>query len=52
MLELVKAQYASMGQTITANASVKIGVYQPIMLATGIVSSMCSSLQQSLLALQ
>ena len=39
VLELVKAQYALMGQQIEASASVKIGVYQPIMLATGIVST-------------
>lgn len=39
LLEAVKAQYALMGQTIEASASVKIGVYQTIMLATGIVSS-------------
>lgn len=40
LLELMKAQYALMGQTIEASASVKIGVYQPIMLATGIVSAL------------
>ena len=40
LLQLMKDQYALMGQTIEASASVKIGVYQPIMLATGIVSAL------------
>ncbi|MGN0787658.1 MAG: hypothetical protein ACI4L6_01145 [Candidatus Onthoplasma sp.] len=40
IMEAVKAQYAAMGQTIEASASVKIGAYQPIMLATGIVSAL------------
>ena len=39
LLEAVKAQYALMGQTIEASATVKVGLYQPFMLGTGIVSS-------------
>ena len=39
LLEALKAQAAAVGQTLNASASVKIGVYQPIMLVTGIVFS-------------
>lgn len=44
MLEAVKAQSAALGMPIEASASVKIGVYQPIMLVTGIVSSLAIAL--------
>ena len=40
LLEAMKAQYASMGQTIEASASVKVGLYQPFMLVTGIISAL------------
>ena len=39
LLESVKAQYALMGKIIEASASVKVGLYQPFMLGTGIISA-------------
>ena len=40
LLEAVKDQYALMGQAIEVSASVKVGLYQPFMLGTGIISAL------------